>query len=312
MEHLEVFAPKLRRITIDGSSVLRTISIKSEKLNVLEVYNCDDLDMRTFRETLSCNPSIVSLKLGRLSQRDLYLDECCCPGIQELSLLADFGCSTLHIRSPTLRLIHTESESDLHTLTHIYVMADHLCKVALVGVPALRSLNIQCASVDAIELNLCSDDELCLESCVIQAFASIGFLRLFDCKVDMLAVMTPLARTIVLYRCQMSDYALQMALTGCPNIAHLNLEKCRSLKQVSIQAPPMKYLNMFGCYDMNRLDVDCPELLALNIGHCPNVRLFLQGIERTLEKESKDIQIVLPNKSVRWTHDLPPKVYFCG
>ncbi len=47
------------------------------------------------------------------------------------------------------------------------------------GVPALKSVVVQCVSVDAIELNLCSDDTLHLESCVVQAMCSIGFLRLF-------------------------------------------------------------------------------------------------------------------------------------
>jgi hypothetical protein len=53
--------------------------------------------------------------------------------------------------------------------------------------PALKTLAIQCVSVDSIELNLCSDDQLVLDSCVIQALGSIGFLRLFDCKVRVCA-----------------------------------------------------------------------------------------------------------------------------
>lgn len=312
MEHLELDAPRLRRVSVDGSSVLRTLTIKSSKLAVLELCNCDEIEMRSFRQTLKLNPSIACLRLGCISQDSLTLDEYVVPSLQELCLLGDFSCETLHIRSPSLRLLHTEAENDIITLNHVYITANHLCKVALVGVPALKTMTVQCVSVDSIELNLCSDDQLILESCVIHAMGSIGFLRLFDCKVNLLSVSTPLARTVVLYRCQMSDYVLQMALTGCPNIAHLNLEKCRDLSNLSIQAPPLKYLNMFGCKDVHSLDLDCPELLALNIGHCPNVRLFIQGVERELHQLSEYPQIFLPTDSIRWSHDYPPQMYVCS
>jgi hypothetical protein len=64
-------------------------------------------------------------------------------------------------------------------------------------------------------MNLCSDDQLNLESCVIHAMNAIGFLRFFDCNVNLLCISTPLAKTIVLYRCQMTDYTLKMVLAGC-------------------------------------------------------------------------------------------------
>ena len=312
MEHMELDCPKLRKASINGSNVLRTLNIKASRLSFLEVSNCEELDMRTLRNTLRNNPSILCLKIGCVSQDSLLLDELTIPSLQELCLLSDFACEAIHIRSPTLRFFHTEAENDIITLNHIYITANHLCKVTLVGMPALKTMTIQCVSVDSIELNLCSDDQLSLDSCVIHALGSIGFLRLFDCKVNLLMVSTPLAKTVVLYRCQMTNYALQMALTGCPNIAYLNLEKCRSITKVDIDAPPMKFLNMFGCCEVHRLDVDCPKLLAINLGQCPNVRLFFKGIEQNLAELMKQTQIVPPSESIRWSHDLPPQLYICG
>ena len=311
MEHLEIFAPRLRRVAVDGSDVLRTINIKSNRLLIADIYNCEELDVMTLKNTLTYNKTIASLRLGKIPSENVYLDEICCPSIQELCLLSDFSSNTLLIRSPTLRLIHSDSDTDLRSLTQLYVVANHLCKVALVGVPALRSLTIQCVSVDAIELNLCSDESISLESCVIQALTSIGFLRLFDCQLNLLAVMTPVARTVVLYRCQMSDYVLQMALTGCSNIDHLNLEKCVNLTKVNIQAPPMRYLNLYGCRDIISVDLDCPKLVALNLGQCPEVRLFINGNERSLTEEGQNPKLVLPSDTLRWTHQTPPQILSC-
>ncbi|XP_064623662.1 uncharacterized protein LOC135485499 [Lineus longissimus] len=311
MEHLEIFAPRLRRLQVDGCKVLRTINIRSERLAILELNNCDELDMRSLRHTLTNNPSLLSLKLGRIREENLAIDETTCPSIQELCLLGEFGCRTVYVRSPTLRLIHTEADTDLIPFNHMYIVANHLCKVALAGVPNLRSMVIQCCSVDSIELNLCSDDQVCLESCVIQAFSAIGFLRLFDCKVNMFSVSTPLAKTIVLYRCCLPDYVLQMALAGCPNISHLNLEKSREFSHVNIQAPPMKYLNLFGCHDVMEVDVDCPELVAVNLGQCPNVHFYLKGAELNMTTSEKP-KFVLPHESYRWSHDYPPEVYYCS
>ena len=312
LEAVEVTAPRLRKLVVDGSNVLHTIHIHSERLIIAQLVQCQALDMRSLKDMLRENRRLACLKLGRVSEENLFLDEVCCPSLQELCLLSDFACNAVHVRSRTLRLLQTETGGDLVALNHLYLVADHICKISLVGVPALRSICVQCISVDAIELNLCSDDQLCLESCVIQALGSIGFLRVFDCKVNLLSVNTPLARTIVLYRCQMSDYVLQMALTGCPNIAYLNLEKCQSLTHVDIQAPPMKYLNMYGCADILRLDLKCPELIGINIGHCPNVHLFIEGREQKLGPKSHDgrpIQVVFPSQSIRWSHDFPPKPY---
>ncbi|ESO87696.1 hypothetical protein LOTGIDRAFT_234942 [Lottia gigantea] len=309
MEHLEIYAPKLRRAVVNGSNILRTVGIRSKKLSMLEMSNCEELELTSFRDLLKMNSTLMSLKLGCVSQDSLLLDELIIPNLQELCLLGDFSCEALHIRSPTLRLFHTESETDIITLNHVYITANHLCKVAMVGMPALKTMTVQCVSVDSIELNLCSDDQLLLDSCIIQALGSIGFLRLFDCKLNLLSVSTPLARTVVLYRCHVSDYVLQMALNGCPNISNLNLEKCKNIKQISIEAPPLKFLNMFGCRDIHRLDLDCPELIALNIGQCPNVRLFIKGIEQELSDLGG---IVMPSESVRWSHDFPPQVYMCS
>lgn len=311
MEHLELYTPKLRRARINGSNVMKTISIKSNKLSFLELSNCEELDMRSLRETLKSNPSILCLKIGCLSQDSLLLDELIIPSLHELCLLSDFACEAIHIRSPTLRLFHTEAENDIITLNHIYITANHICKIALVGMPALKTMTIQCVSVDSIELNLCSDEQIILDSCVIHAMGAIGFLRLFDCKLNLLSVSTPVAETVVLYRCQMTNYVLQMALNGCHNISHLNLEKCKSITQVSVDAPPMMFLNMFGCREVHRLDLDCPQLLALNLGQCPNVRLFLKGVEQDLTKCCDHPKIVSPTASIRWSHHFPP-LHICG
>nr|KAI8740414.1 F-box/LRR-repeat protein 15 [Biomphalaria glabrata] len=313
VEHLELFAPKLRRACINGSNVLRSINIKSEKLCFLELSNCEVLDMRNLREQLKRNSSLVCFRLGCVSQDSLLLDEDIIPNLQEFCMLGDFACEAVHLRSPSLRLFHTDADNDIITLNHIYVTANHMCKVALIGIPALKTITIQCVSVDAIELNLCSDDQLQLDSCIIQALSSIGFLRLFDCKVNLLSLSTPLARTVVLYRCHVSDYALQMALHGCPNISHLNLEKCRTITKVSLEAQPLKFLNMFGCRDIHRLQLDCPQLLAINLGQCPNVRLYLAGVEQDINAVcDSSIQVVKPCENIRWTHDYPPQLYVCG
>ncbi|XP_060070615.1 uncharacterized protein LOC132550540 [Ylistrum balloti] len=312
MEHVELDSDSLRRVTIDGCNVMRTLRVTSRRLTFMELSKCENIDMRSFHETLRNNTSLLSLRLGCISQDSLTFDEMMIPNLQELCLLGDFSCETLHIRSPTLRLLHTESENDIITLNHMYITANHLCKIALTGMPALKTLTIQCVSVDFIEMNLCSDDRLNLESCVIHALNAIGFLRLFDCKVNLLSVCSPLVRTIVLYRCQMTDYVLQMALNGCLNIAYLNLEKCREISKVSVHSPLMKFLNLFGCVDIHRLDLEyCPQLMALNVGQCTNLRLFIRGIEQKLSSLCRTYDIVPPQETVRWSHDFPPKPYIC-
>ena len=111
----------------------------------------------------------------------------------------------------------------------------------------------------------------------------------------------------------MTDYVLQMALHGCPNIAHLNLEKCRNITQIGVEALPLKFLNLFGCRDVHRLELDCPQLLAINLGQCPNVRLYVGGVEQDLaDLCRRGLQIVLPGDSIRWSHDYPPQLYVCS
>ncbi len=309
VDQMDIVTPRLRKMVIDGANVLRIINIRSDRLQVADVFRCERLDMRIFKQMLSENRGIVCLRLGKLSEENFTLDEVCCPSLQELCLLKDFSCNALHIRSPTLRLIHTQSEVDLPELNHLYLVADHLCKVSLVGVPSMKSLVIQCVSVDSIDLNLCSDDQLNLEAFIIHALSSIGFLRLFDCHVNLLSVTTPIARTVVLYRCNMSNYVLQMALTGCSNIAHLNLEKCTSLSQLSIQGQLIKYLNLFDCQDLDLVDLYCPQLIALNLGHCPKVKLMMNGSKTDLKKKMENPDIVLPTETTRWSHDYPPQPY---
>jgi hypothetical protein len=112
----------------------------------------------------------------------------------------------------------------------------------------------------------------------------------------------------------MTDYVLQMALLGCPNIAHLNLEKCRNITHVAVEALPLRFLNLFGCRDVLRLELACPSLLALNLGQCrTDVRLYVGGVERELEDLIRQgLQIVLPADSIRWSHDYPPQLYLCS
>ncbi|CAH1790941.1 unnamed protein product [Owenia fusiformis] len=314
MEHLEMFTPKLRRLQVDGCDALRTINVRSTKLVLLHIDNCSELDMRSFRETLQYNESIVSLKIGRLPIDDLYLNEQTCPNIQELCLLSSFSASVLHLRSPTLRLLHTTSDNDIESLSYIYILANHICKVSLVCIPTMRSITIQCVSIDSVELNLCSDTQMVLEAVVIQAFGSIGFLRLFDCDVKLLSVTSPLVKTLVLYRCVISDYTLSMMLKGCANIYHLCLEKCQNFNEMAVALPHLKYLNLYDCYGLQRLDIDCPALDALNVGHCPVTKIYVKGHEMLPHEldscvYGRSVRLVYPKQSIRWSHDFPPQVY---
>jgi len=311
LEHVQLNAGNLRRACVNGANCLRTLRIKSEQLVFLELVNCELIDMKSFKEVLRSNPQIACLRLGCISQDSVTLDETTIPKLQELCLMGDFSCEALHIRSPSIRLFHTEAENDIITLNHLYLTANHLCKVALVGMPALRTVTIQCVSVDSIELNLCSDDQLHIESFVVNALNAIGFLRLFDCKVKLLSVSAQLAQTVVLYRCQMTDYVLQMALGGCPNISHLNLEKCREICHVDIPTQPLKFLNLFGCSSISKLNLDCPELIAVNLGQCSNVRLFIRGVEHAFRDMLVPFRLVEPSQHIRWTHDFPPHEYRC-
>ena len=309
LEHVEILAQCLRRACVNGSNSLRTLKIKSEKLSLLEISQCDVIDMKSFIDTLRSNKGLKCLRIGCISQDSLTFDECMIPCVEELCLLGDFDCETLHVRSPAIRFLHTEAEEDIITLNHMYITANHLCKVVMVGLPALKTVTIQCVSVDCIEMNLCSDDQLNLQSCVIHALNAIGFLRLFDCKFGLLSICTQLANTVVLYRCQMTDYVLQMALSGCPNVAHLNLEKCREISNINITAQPLKYLNLFDCSTIQRLYLNCPELTAVNLGHCCNLRLFIKGIEQCLDSLKFPFKIILPTEYIRWSHDFPPVEY---
>ncbi|XP_013387553.1 uncharacterized protein LOC106156709 [Lingula anatina] len=310
LEHLEILAPTLRRLQVDGSGSLRTLNVKSDRLAVAELSHCDKLEADSLRTMLGNNETLVCLRLGKISGSSLHLDEVSCPYLQEICLLSDFSCSTLHIRGPSLRLLHADTENDLGYLQHLYVVANHLCKVSLHDVPALRTFTIQCVSVDCIDVNICSDVQLCLNSCIIQACGSIGLLRLFDCALDLLAVCTPVASTIVLYRCQLTDYVLQMALQGCSNISYLNLEKCLALRKLSIESPSMKYVNLYECHDVQQLNMKCPQLCALNLGHCNReIRVILNEKELDfirLNPLTAHPRIVPPLQSIRWTHDIPP------
>lgn len=76
---------------------------------------------------------MVVLRLGCLAVDSLLLDEDLVPCLQEVCLLGDFSCEAVHVRSPALRLFHTEADNDIITLNHVYLTANHLCKVRAVS-----------------------------------------------------------------------------------------------------------------------------------------------------------------------------------
>ncbi len=49
---------------------------------MVELYHCESLDMRSMRDMLMENNTVVCLRIGRVSQENLYLDEACCPSLQ--------------------------------------------------------------------------------------------------------------------------------------------------------------------------------------------------------------------------------------
>ena len=66
---------------------------------------------------------------------------------------------------------------------------------------------------------------------------------------------------------------------------------------------------------MARLELDCPRLLALNVGHCPaDLTLLVGGVRQDLHHLARQggLQVVLPEHSIRWTHDFPPQLYMCS
>ncbi|XP_006821249.1 uncharacterized protein LOC102808468 [Saccoglossus kowalevskii] len=314
MEHLEIESKKLRDVYIDGSGILRTVHIKSNKLKNMEIFNCPLLDSRSLVQSLSECPTLCTLRIGDVGVDDMSLDESFCSGLQTMCLLEDYSSKTLRVRCRGLRAMTTQDECEIQTLNDVLIMAEKLKKISLVGVPNLRNLIIQCESLDKVELNVCSDNQVCLETCIIQAIHHVGFLRFFDCVVRTLILSTPSAGVVVLYRCQIGDYVLEMALNGCPNITHLNLERCSTLTKIRIPmaATLMRYINLFGCHNMLRVEIDCHELLAINLGDCPSVRLYLNDVERNLAISSLNAlefpHIVLPDQMVRWNHQLTPQL----
>ena len=313
-EHLEVYAGKLRTLQIDGSSVLRTLTVRSGRVNHFELRNCQDLDPRCLQAVLLDNPLLGELRLGAVANEELILDHLTCPSLETISILDDFTCAGLLVRCPNLRVIQTAADDiEILSLQQVIVVADHLARVRMVGLPALRNLLVQCDSVQHVEIKMCGEESVCLRSFVIQATRSVGLLRFLDCAVGALILSAPRVHTVVLYRCQIEDYALQMALNGCPNIVHLSVEKCNTISQVSVPANAslMKYLNLYGCHGLVRVAVDCVGLLAVNLGQCSKVRLFVRGLEYdlSLHPVCKYPKVVLPHQSLRWSHDHKPQLF---
>ncbi|KAI8505485.1 hypothetical protein Bbelb_166740 [Branchiostoma belcheri] len=308
LEHLEVFAPKLRKLQVDGSGVLSirpgytannmrgarpgglTLSVKSTKLSNVELYNCELLDGLGFTRCLGSNITVTVLSLGSIGMEALSLDQNRCPSLRELRLLADFRCTSLHLSCPTLRRLCADCDVMLPTLQIVSVVARHVDRLHLANVPGLQSLTVQCDRVDLVEINTTGNVNVCLENCAVQAVEELGTLRLLDCQVQSLVLSAPLVRQLVLQRCMVTDYSLCMALRGCPNIQRLQLQKCSSLTRVSICRSLLQYLHLLDCRGILQVELtDCPKLLALDIGQCPNVRLFVQGSETTPNKYSAEM-----------------------
>ncbi|XP_019647690.1 PREDICTED: uncharacterized protein LOC109487993 [Branchiostoma belcheri] len=290
LEHLEVFAPKLRKLQVDGSGELRTLSVKSTKLSNVELYNCELLDGLGFTRCLGSNITVTVLSLGSIGMEALSLDQNRCPSLRELRLLADFRCTSLHLSCPTLRRLCADCDVMLPTLQIVSVVARHVDRLHLANVPGLQSLTVQCDRVDLVEINTTGNVNVCLENCAVQAVEELGTLRLLDCQVQALVLSAPLVRQLVLQRCMVTDYSLCMALRGCPNIQRLQLQKCSSLTRVSICRSLLQYLHLLDCRGILQVELtDCPKLLALDIGQCPNVRLFVQGSETTPNKYSAEM-----------------------
>lgn len=312
-DHLEVFAGKLRSLQIDGSGVLRTLTVRSGRMHHLELRYCQDLDPRSLQTVLLDNPLLGELRLGAIANDELILDHVACPSLETLSILEDFQCGGLLVRCPNLRVVQTADEIEILSLQQIIIVADHLVRVCVFGLQALRSLLIQCDSVQHVEMKMCGDESVCLRSYVIQATRSIGLLRFLDCSVGALILSAPRVHTVVLYRSQIADYALQMALNGCPNIVHLSVEKCDTINQVCVPAAAtqLRYLNLFGCHGLRRVAIDCMGILAVNLGQCPKVRLFVRAIEYdlSLHPVCKYPKVVLPHQSLRWSHDHKPQLF---
>ncbi|XP_033637487.1 uncharacterized protein LOC117298368 [Asterias rubens] len=312
-EHLEVYAGKLRTLQVDGSGVLRTLTVHGGRLTTAEIRSCPLLDPRRFRSFFLENPFLTDLLLGCVCGDELVLDHIGCPSLERVCIQGDFACSGMLLRCPNLRVVQTAEEIELPALRQVIIVADHLLKVSLVGLPGLSNVMVQCDSIEHIEANMCSDDALCLRSFVVQANRHIGFLRLFDCSIGALMLSTARAHTVVLYRCQISDYALKMAISSCPNIFHLSIEKCDTLTRVSIpsQSSSLKYLNLFACKSLVQVSVDCHGIAAVNLGQCLKTRFFARGLEYdlSLHPVAKYPKIVLPHQSLRWSHDRVPQLF---
>ncbi|XP_022096140.1 uncharacterized protein LOC110982187 [Acanthaster planci] len=311
-EHLEVFAGKLRTLQVDGSGVLRTLTVRGGRLTTAEIRRCPVLDPRSFRSFFLENPFLTDLLLGCVCGDELVLDHIGCPSLERVILQGDFACGGMLLRCPNLRVIQTAEEIELPALRQVIIVADHLLKVSLVGLPGLSNVMVQCDSLEHVEANMCSDDALCLRSFVVHATRYVGFMRLFDCSIGALMLSTPCAHTVVLYRCQISDYSLKMALSACPNIVHLSVEKCDTLTSVCVpsHASSLKYLNLFGCKSLARVTIDCHGVAAVNLGQCLKTRLFVRGLEYDLAMHPlKYPKIVLPHQSLRWSHDRVPQLF---
>ncbi|XP_033102776.1 F-box/LRR-repeat protein 15-like [Anneissia japonica] len=309
-EHVEVFAANLNSFYIDGSGVVRTLTILSKTLLKFCICNCAAIDRRSLFRCLADNPSLKKLTIGDVGHEDICLDSVHFQSLKNLVLMEDFACRSLNVRCKSLRTLYLAEEAELPSLNRILLVADHLQQISLTSIPFLHNLTIQCQELENLEVNICNDNRLVLDSLVVQATRRIGVLRLFDCRIGAVIVSTPAVGSIVFYRCHVTDYALQMTLGSCCNLQHFSLEKSYGFDQVIIpESTTLNYLNLYGCKNTRKVIIDYHALRGINLSMCKDANLRIQGKRINLHPEHfpQETSIILPDRPLRWTHDAIPK-----
>lgn len=296
---------------VDGSGALRLIAVRSSRLSTVELRNCPDLSLSEFQSFLKNNSTITNLVLGAISAVETYIEPSWCPRLQKLTIQPDFKSRVLSVRCPTLEDLHVSEGCDItEQLESVIIVANHLKNISLCGVLSLRNLHVQCDLLDSLIVNTTNDVMISLRSCTIHAHRMLGNIKLFDCSLGVLSVSAPSVRALVLYRCSLQNYTMQMALMGCSFISHLCIERCLSLTQFHL--PPsigLLYLNLYGCQRLRLVNIDLPRLPALNLGQCYKADVTCDGRRVDLNKlvsENDNLSIVPPCSFVKWTHTEVP------
>lgn len=298
---------------VDGNDALRFLAIRSSRLSTVEIRNCPNLTLSEFQTFLKNNPTISSLMLGAISAIETYIEPSWCPRLQSLTIQPDFRSRVLSIRCPTLEHLHVVSEGSEPSehLEEVTLVANHLKTVSLCGLLSLRNLFLQCNLLDSLLLNTTNDVMISLRSCTIHAHTVLGNVKLCDCSLGALVVSAPSVRALVLYRCFLQNYTMQMALVGCPFISHLCIERCLSLTQFNLpQSLEVRFLNLYGCQRLRFVNIESPNLPALNLGQCYKAELTCDGKKIEYDKpRGDDIAIVAPRSFIKWTHTEIPSSY---